>query len=161
MSSKTRLPFLRQNQHFFRQINAFTKEVSKELISRKFLSVIAFYSIFPHFEFQLLIPPNFHVIWIIFQAKTWTSTTKRELWSFAKRISVIVWTTNVRVVIFHVRNAVQTNADMNADKTENGCLIVWNSMAFQELWKKTLTPKNIKKYFKTKRNNKLSQFVQF
>ena len=33
---------------FFRQINGFTKEVTKELISRKFLSVIAFYSTFPH-----------------------------------------------------------------------------------------------------------------
>ena len=31
---------------FFRQINGFTKE----MISRKFLSVIAFYSIFPHCE---------------------------------------------------------------------------------------------------------------
>ena len=53
-SSKTRSPFLRENQHFpvkstfSRQINVFTKEVTKELISRKFFSVIAFYSIFPH-----------------------------------------------------------------------------------------------------------------
>ena len=35
---------LRKNQHFFRQINVLTKEVTKELISRKFFSVIAFYS---------------------------------------------------------------------------------------------------------------------
>ena len=47
-SSKTRSPFLRKNCHFFRQINAFTKEVTKELISRNFFSVIAFYSTFPH-----------------------------------------------------------------------------------------------------------------
>ena len=33
-SSKTRSRFLRKNQHFFRQINVFTKEVTKELISR-------------------------------------------------------------------------------------------------------------------------------
>ena len=37
--------FLRKNQHFFRQIDVFTKEV-KKLISRKFLSVIAFYNYF-------------------------------------------------------------------------------------------------------------------
>ena len=48
MSSKTRSPFLRENQNFFRQISVFTKEVAKELISRKFLSVNAFYSTFPH-----------------------------------------------------------------------------------------------------------------
>ena len=29
-------------------MNVFIKEVTKELISRKFLSVIAFYSTFPH-----------------------------------------------------------------------------------------------------------------
>ena len=33
--------------HFFRQINVFTKEVTKELISRKFFSVIVFYRTFP------------------------------------------------------------------------------------------------------------------
>ena len=44
-----RLPFLRKNQNFFRQINDFTKEVTKELISRKIL--IAFYSTFPHCNF--------------------------------------------------------------------------------------------------------------
>ena len=33
--SKTRSLFLLKNQHFFRQINVFTKEVNKELISRK------------------------------------------------------------------------------------------------------------------------------
>ena len=49
-SSKTRSPFLRENCHFFRQINVFTKEVTKEMISRKFLSVIAFYSTFIHCE---------------------------------------------------------------------------------------------------------------
>ena len=32
---KMRSWFLRKNQHFFRQINTFTKEVTKELISRK------------------------------------------------------------------------------------------------------------------------------
>ena len=47
-SSKTRSLFLQKNQDFFRQINGFTKEVTKELISRKFLSLIAFYSTFPH-----------------------------------------------------------------------------------------------------------------
>ena len=35
--------------NIFRQINVFTEEVTKELISRNFLSVIAFYSIFPHY----------------------------------------------------------------------------------------------------------------
>ena len=41
---KTPSLFLRKKiQHFFRQINGFTKE----LISRKILSLIAFYSIFP------------------------------------------------------------------------------------------------------------------
>ena len=34
-SSKTRSPFLLENQHFFRQINVFNKEVTKELILRK------------------------------------------------------------------------------------------------------------------------------
>ena len=44
---KTRL--LTEKSTFFRQINGFTnKEVTKELISRKFLSVIAFYTTFPH-----------------------------------------------------------------------------------------------------------------
>ena len=33
---------------FFRQMNAFTKEVTKELIWRNFLCVIAFYTTFPH-----------------------------------------------------------------------------------------------------------------
>ena len=33
---KKRSWFLRKNQHFFRQINVFTKEVTKELTSRKF-----------------------------------------------------------------------------------------------------------------------------
>ena len=47
-SSKTRSLILCKNEHFFRQINIFTKEVTKELISRKFLSVIAFYRTFPH-----------------------------------------------------------------------------------------------------------------
>ena len=41
-SSKTRSLFLQKIHYFFRQINGFTKE----LISRKFLSVIAFWSIF-------------------------------------------------------------------------------------------------------------------
>ena len=43
-SSKTRSPFLRKNCHFFRQINVLTKEVTKELISRNFLSAIVFCS---------------------------------------------------------------------------------------------------------------------
>ena len=43
--SKTRSLFFRKNQHFIHQINVFTKEVTKELISRKFLRVIAFYSV--------------------------------------------------------------------------------------------------------------------
>ena len=34
-SSKIRSHFLRKNEHFSRQINVFTKEVTKELISRK------------------------------------------------------------------------------------------------------------------------------
>ena len=37
-------PFLRENQHFFRQINVFAKEVTEELISRKMSVMIAFYS---------------------------------------------------------------------------------------------------------------------
>ena len=48
MTIKTQSRFLRKNEHFFRQINVFTNEVAKELISRKFLSVIAFYTTFPH-----------------------------------------------------------------------------------------------------------------
>ena len=51
-SSITRSLFLPKIQHFFRQINVFTKEDTKELISRKFLSVIVFYSIFPHWNFS-------------------------------------------------------------------------------------------------------------
>ena len=41
---KTRSRFLRKNQHFFRQTNVLNKQVqvTKELISRNFLSVIAF-----------------------------------------------------------------------------------------------------------------------
>ena len=38
------MPFLRENQHFFRQINVFAKEVTEELISRKMSVMIAFYS---------------------------------------------------------------------------------------------------------------------
>ena len=45
---KMRSRFLRKNWHFFRQINVFTEEVTKELISRNFLRVIAFYRTFPH-----------------------------------------------------------------------------------------------------------------
>ena len=41
--SKTRSLFLQKNEHFFRQMNVFTKA----LISRNFLSVIAVYSTFP------------------------------------------------------------------------------------------------------------------
>ena len=41
---KTRSQFLRKNQHFFREINVFTKE----LISRIFICVITFCSTFPH-----------------------------------------------------------------------------------------------------------------
>ena len=37
---------------FFRQINISTKEVTKELISRKFLSVIAFYRDFERPDFR-------------------------------------------------------------------------------------------------------------
>ena len=45
----TTVMFLRViKQHFFRQINISTKEITKELISRKFLSVIAFYTGFFH-----------------------------------------------------------------------------------------------------------------
>ena len=40
--SRKKTRSLRKNQHFFRQINGFAKEITKELISRKFLSVIAF-----------------------------------------------------------------------------------------------------------------------
>ena len=35
------------NQRLFRQINVFTIEVTKDLISRKFFSLIAFYRTFP------------------------------------------------------------------------------------------------------------------
>ena len=42
-SSKTRTVFT-EIQHFSRQINTFTEEVTTELISWKFLSVVAFYS---------------------------------------------------------------------------------------------------------------------
>ena len=48
---KMRILFLRKNKQFFRQINDFAKEVTKELISRNFLSVIAFYCTFPHCAF--------------------------------------------------------------------------------------------------------------
>ena len=37
---KTRPQFLRKNQHFFSQVNAFTKELTKELISQNVLSEI-------------------------------------------------------------------------------------------------------------------------
>ena len=40
--------FLRKNPYFFRQINTFTKEVTKELIWRNFFRVIAFCNTFPH-----------------------------------------------------------------------------------------------------------------
>ena len=52
-SSKTRSPLLRKKHNFFRQINIFTKEVTKELISRKFFSVNAFYCIFPQYTVTL------------------------------------------------------------------------------------------------------------
>ena len=35
----------RKNLHFFRQINVFTKEVTKELMSQKILNVLSFYSL--------------------------------------------------------------------------------------------------------------------
>ena len=47
---KKRSRFFRKNQHLYRQINVFTKEVSKVLISRNFFSVIVFSSIFPHLK---------------------------------------------------------------------------------------------------------------
>ena len=62
--NKTRSRFLEKNQHFFRQITVFTKEVTKELISRNFLSMIAFYSTFPHCAKEItkeLISRNFYL----------------------------------------------------------------------------------------------------
>ena len=49
-TSKTRLiTIFTEKSTFSRQTNVFTKEVTKELISRKFLILVAFYSTFPHF----------------------------------------------------------------------------------------------------------------
>ena len=45
---KTRSRFLRKNQHFFREINFFTIEVAKDLISRNLFCMIAFCRTFPH-----------------------------------------------------------------------------------------------------------------
>ena len=42
-----------ENQHLFRQINVFTKEVTKELISQKIFEVIAFSSTFHHTVWKL------------------------------------------------------------------------------------------------------------
>ena len=48
-SSKARsITVFTEKTRFFRQIDDFTKEVTKELISRKFLIVIAFYSTISH-----------------------------------------------------------------------------------------------------------------
>ena len=61
---KTRSRFLRINQHFFREINVFTKEVTKQLISRKEFCVIAFCSTFPHcdlFKINLINFPKFNL----------------------------------------------------------------------------------------------------
>ena len=41
---KTRSLLLRKNQHFFREIEVFTKEVTKELISRNFFLPCPFFS---------------------------------------------------------------------------------------------------------------------
>ena len=46
--------FLREKSTFFRQINVFNKEVTKESISRKYLSVIACYWTFPLSEICIL-----------------------------------------------------------------------------------------------------------
>ena len=51
---KTSTVFVRKNHNFLREIVDFTKEVTKESISRKFLIVIAFYSTFPHCVFAKL-----------------------------------------------------------------------------------------------------------
>ena len=48
---KTRSRFLGKNQHFFRQINVFTKEVTKELISRIFFQRDRILPTFPHCAF--------------------------------------------------------------------------------------------------------------
>ena len=48
---KNTITIFKEKLPFFRQINAFTKEITKELISRNILCVIAFYmysSTFPH-----------------------------------------------------------------------------------------------------------------
>ena len=50
---KTSTVFVRKNHNFLREIVDFTKEVTKESISRKFLIVIAFYSTFPHCVFAI------------------------------------------------------------------------------------------------------------
>ena len=45
LNQRATITVFTENSTFFRQINVYTTKVTKELISRKFLSVIAFYNI--------------------------------------------------------------------------------------------------------------------
>ena len=59
--------------------------------------------------------------------------TRKEDWSHqVTKTFAIAWMTLVLAVIFHAQNADLTNVDMNADKTENGYLIVLNLMEYPD-----------------------------
>ena len=57
---------------------------------------------------------------------------------------MIVWMILVQDVIFPVQNVDQTNVVTNADKIENGFLIPWSLMGFQDRWRITHILKNFK-----------------
>ena len=58
-----------------------------------------------------------------------------------EKIYAIAWTILVQDVIFPVPNVGRTNVETNADKTENGCLRVWNLTASLVLSNTTPMPK--------------------
>ena len=59
--------------------------------------------------------------------------TKKADWSHqVTKTFAIAWMTPVLAVTFHAQNADLTNVDMNADKTENGYLIVLNLMEYPD-----------------------------
>ena len=57
--------------------------------------------------------------------------TRKADWSHqVTKTFAIVWMTLVLAVTFHAQNVDLINVDMNADKTENGFLIVLNLMEY-------------------------------
>ena len=59
--------------------------------------------------------------------------TRKADWSHqVTKTFAIAWMTLVLAVTFHAQNVDLINVDMNADKTENGFLIVLNLMEYPD-----------------------------